>query len=418
MTVLNKRDPQLAALIDAERDRQASTLELIASENHTSRAVIEAMGTCLTDKYAEGYPGKRWYCGCDKVDAVEQLAIDRCRELFGVDHANVQLHSGTSANIAVFLAALKSGDKIMGLNLAHGGHLSHGYEVNISGKFYNAVNYGVREDNELLDMDQIREQAKKEQPAMIMTGASAYPRQIDFDAFGEIAKEVGAVLVSDIAHIAGLVAAKEHPDPAPASDYITTTTHKTLRGPRGGVVMCKEEHAKKLNSAVFPGIQGGPLMHVIAAKAVAFGECLQPEFKTYIQAVIANAKALAAALSEKGWRLVSGGTDNHLLLVDLRSRFEDVTGKDAAGWLADANLVVNKNTVPFETRSPFKASGIRFGTPGVTTRGLGPNDMGTIAEWVERILTSKGDEAVIETVRGEVAEMTEKHPVPNSLVEG
>ncbi|MFP4053180.1 MAG: serine hydroxymethyltransferase [Phycisphaerae bacterium] len=415
MSALDKVDPTIAGVIRDEQERQGRTLELIASENHTSAAVIEAMGSVLTDKYAEGYPNKRWYCGCENADAVEQLAIDRCKELFGVEHANVQPHSGTSANIAVYLAALKPGDKIMGLNLAHGGHLSHGYEVNISGKFYSAVNYGVREDNELLDMDQIRQQALKERPQMLMVGASAYPRQIDFAAFGEIAREIDAVLVSDIAHIAGLVAAKEHPDPAPDSDFITTTTHKTLRGPRGGVVMCKQDWAKKLDSAVFPGIQGGPLVHVIAAKAVAFHEDMQPSFKQYVQKVIANAKALAAALSEKGWRLVSGGTDNHLLLVDLRSRFSEMTGKDAANWLAAANIVANKNTVPFETRSPFKASGIRFGTPGVTTRGLGAEEMKTIADWVDRILTSEGDEEVISAVRDEVGEMCRQYPVPNSI---
>jgi glycine hydroxymethyltransferase len=415
MSALDKVDPTIAGMIRDEQERQGRTLELIASENHTSAAVIEAMGSVLTDKYAEGYPNKRWYCGCENADAVEQLAIDRCKELFGVEHANVQPHSGTSANIAVYLAALKPGDKIMGLNLAHGGHLSHGYEVNISGKFYSAVNYGVREDNERLDMDQIRQQALKERPQMLMVGASAYPRKIDFSAFGEIAREVGAVLVSDIAHIAGLVAAKEHPDPAPDSDFITTTTHKTLRGPRGGVVMCKQDWAKKLDSAVFPGIQGGPLVHVIAAKAVAFHEDMQPSFKQYVQKVIANAKALAAALDEKGWRLVSGGTDNHLLLVDLRSRFPEMTGKDAANWLAAANLVANKNTVPFETRSPFKASGIRFGTPGVTSRGLGEQEMKIIADWVERILTSEGDEELISAVREEVGEMCRQYPVPNSI---
>ncbi len=417
MSSLEKQDPDLAAIIEREQIRQNTTLELIASENHTSRAVIEATGSILTDKYAEGYPRKRWYCGCENADAVEQLAIDRCKELFGVDHANVQLHSGTSANMAVYLAALQPGDTIMGLNLAHGGHLSHGYEVNISGKFYNAINYGVDRGSELLDMDAIRKQAVDEKPEMIVVGASAYPRKIDFDAFGEIAKEIDAILVADIAHIAGLVAAGEHPDPAPASDFITTTTHKTLRGPRGGVAMCTENWAKKLDSAVFPGIQGGPLVHAIAGKAVAFHEAQQPAFKQYIKQVIANAQVLAEALGEKGWRLVSGGTENHLLLIDLRSRMPDLTGKDAANWLAAANIVCNKNTVPFETRSPFKASGIRLGTPGVTTRGMGVSEMRQIADWVEQVIVSGGDKEVIRRVKGEVIELCHAHPVPNTMIE-
>lgn len=417
MSSLEKQDPDLAAIIEREQIRQNTTLELIASENHTSRAVIEATGSILTDKYAEGYPRKRWYCGCENADAVEQLAIDRCKELFGVDHANVQLHSGTSANMAVYLAALQPGDTIMGLNLAHGGHLSHGYEVNISGKFYNAINYGVDRGSELLDMDAIRKQAVDEKPEMIVVGASAYPRKIDFDAFGEIAKEIDAILVADIAHIAGLVAAGEHPNPAPASDFITTTTHKTLRGPRGGVAMCTENWAKKLDSAVFPGIQGGPLVHAIAGKAVAFHEAQQPAFKQYIKQVIANAQVLAEALGEKGWRLVSGGTENHLLLIDLRSRMPDLTGKDAANWLASANIVCNKNTVPFETRSPFKASGIRLGTPGVTTRGMGVSEMRQIADWVEQVIVSGGDKEVIRRVKGEVIELCHAHPVPNTMIE-
>ncbi len=412
MNVLSQTDPQLAELIAQETDRQSNTLELIASENHTSRAVIEAMGSILTDKYAEGYPRKRWYEGCWNADQVEQLAIDRCRELFGVEHANVQPHCGTGANTAVYLAALAPGAKIMGLNLAHGGHLSHGYDVNISGKFYQAVNYGVEKDTELLDMDRVRQQALAEKPDLLVVGASAYPRKLDFAAFGSIAREVGCPLLADIAHIAGLVAAKVHPDPADHSDFITTTTHKTLRGPRGGVVMCKSDWAKKIDSAVFPGTQGGPLVHVIAAKAVAFHEAAGPDFRTYSQAVIDNCQTLAGELLQRHWRLVSGGTDNHLLLIDLRSRFEELTGKEAADWLARARIIANKNTVPFETRSPFKASGIRIGTPAVTSRGMGAAEMTRIAEWVDTVLTSGGDQAVLETVAGQVQELCGQFPIP------
>ncbi|MFP4354430.1 MAG: serine hydroxymethyltransferase [Phycisphaerae bacterium] len=412
MNVLSKTDPQLAGLIEQEVQRQSNTLELIASENHTSPGVIEAMGTLLTDKYAEGYPRKRWYEGCINADEVEQLAIDRCKELFGVEHANVQPHSGTSANTAVYLAALQPGAKIMGLNLAHGGHLSHGYDVNISGKFYQAVNYGVDKETELLDMDQVRQQALQEKPDLLVVGASAYPRKIDFEAFGSIAREIGCPMLSDIAHIAGLVAAKVHPDPAAHSDFITTTTHKTLRGPRGGVVMCTEQWAKKIDSAVFPGTQGGPLVHVIAAKATAFHEALQPAFRDYSQKVIDNCKILAEALLEMGWRLVSGGTDNHLLLIDLRSRFEELTGKDAAAWLSSASIIANKNTVPFETRSPFKASGVRIGTPAATSRGMGGEEMKKIAAWVDTVLTSGGDEAILQKVGQEVQATCKQFPLP------
>ena len=413
MSQISQTDPEMNALIQAEVTRQANTLELIASENHASRAVIEALGSVLTDKYAEGYPRRRWYEGCDNADTVEQLAIDRLNKLFGSDHANVQPHSGTSANIAVYLAALKPGAKILGLNLSHGGHLSHGYDVNISGKFYKAVNYGVREDTEQLDMDQVRQQALAEKPDMIVVGASAYPRKIDFQAFGAIAKEVGCPLLSDIAHIAGLVAAGVHPDPVPYSDFVTTTTHKTLRGPRGGAILCTSDWAKAIDSAVFPGTQGGPLIHVIAAKGVAFHEAGQPEFKEYSKKVISNCQVLAAELIELNWRLVSGGTDNHLLLIDLRSRYEDLTGKVAAKWLRDAGLVANKNTIPFETRSPFQASGIRIGTPALTTRGMGPEQMKTLAAWIDQILSSDGDEAVISRVNNEVIELCKQFPIPN-----
>ena len=412
MNVLPAVDPELARMIDCESQRQQETLELIASENHTSPAVIEAMGSLLTDKYAEGYPRKRWYEGCANADTIEQLAIDRANQLFGTEHANVQPHSGTSANTAVYLAALEPGAKILGLNLAHGGHLSHGYDVNISGKFYKAVNYGVEKDTERFDMDRIREQALAEKPDMIVVGASAYPRQIDFAAFGAIAKEVGCPLMADIAHIAGLVAAKVHPDPAPYSDFITTTTHKTLRGPRGGVILCREAWAKKIDSAVFPGTQGGPLIHVIAAKAVAFHEALQPAFRQYAQDVLDNCQVLASALLERNWRLVSGGTDNHLLLIDLRSRYDELTGKQAAAWLAQAGIIVNKNTVPFETRSPFQASGIRIGTPAITSRGMGAEQMKQIAAWVDEVLTSGGDEQVIQRIGGQVGELCRQFPIP------
>jgi glycine hydroxymethyltransferase len=415
--ILNQVDPQIAQLILQESQRQSETLEMIASENHTSPAVIEAMGSVLTDKYAEGYPRKRWYEGCWNADAVEQLAIERFRELFGVEHANVQPHSGTSANTAVYLAALEPGSKIMGMSLAHGGHLSHGYDVNISGKIYESCSYGVDEKTELLDMDQIRDQALKEKPDMIVVGASAYPRKIDFEAFGQIASQVGATLLADIAHIAGLVAAKVHPDPAPHSDFVTTTTHKTLRGPRGGVIGCTEQWAKKVDSAVFPGTQGGPLVHAIAAKAVAFHEALKPEFVEYQNKVLENCQALASALMDKGWRLVSGGTENHLLLIDLRSRFEQLTGKQAAGWLSQAGIIANKNTIPFETRSPFQASGIRLGTPAATSRHMGPEQMAQIAEWVDAVLTSNGDEQKLTAIRSRVRELCAGFPIPAGRVE-
>lgn len=415
MSILEKNDPQVAAIIAGEKNRQASTLELIASENHCSAAVMEAQGSVLTDKYAEGYPRKRWYNGCEFADQAEQLAIDRCKQMFGADHANVQPHSGTSANIGVYLAALAPGATIMGMNLAHGGHLSHGYDVNISGKFYKAVNYSVSESTERLDMDQVRQQALKERPDILVVGASAYPRIIDFEAFGRIAQELGIPLLADVAHIAGLIVGGVHPSPTAAADFITTTTHKTLRGPRGGVICCKEAWAKKIDSAIFPGIQGGPLVHVIAAKAVAFGEAIQPSFKDYAKQVIANAAALAGELMAKGWRLVSGGTDNHLMLIDLRSRLPELTGKDAANWLADAGIIANKNTIPFETRSPFQASGIRLGTPAITTRGMKGEQMKQIAALVDRVLNSGGDEAKLTAVRKEVEELCEQFPVPNAV---
>jgi glycine hydroxymethyltransferase len=413
-SLLKDTDPEIASVISAERDRQSNTLELIASENHVSGSVLEALGTVLTDKYAEGYPRKRWYRGCDNVDNIEQIAIDRAKKLFGAEHANVQPHSGTSANIAVYMAALKPGQKIMGMDLAHGGHLSHGRSNNLSGRFYQAVHYCVREDTEMLDMDQVRAQALAERPDILVCGASAYPRAIDFEAFGSIAKEVGCTLLSDIAHIAGLVVAGLHPDPVPHSDFVTTTNHKTLRGPRGGIILSKEKWAKQIDSAVFPGIQGGPLMHVIAAKAVAFAEAMHPAFKDYAQAILDNASALADELMARGWRLVTGGTDNHLMLVDLRSRMPELTGHQAAIWLSDANLVTNKNAIPFDPRTPFQGSGIRLGTPAITSRGLNTEHMKLIAGWIDEILTSNGDEQKIAKVRSAAQELCSQHPVPNS----
>jgi len=412
--LLETTDPAIAGAIAAERWRQASTLELIASENHVSGPVLEALGTVLTDKYAEGYPNKRWYRGCENVDNVEAIAIDRAKELFGAEHANVQPHSGTSANLAVYAAAIRPGDKIMGMHLAHGGHLSHGRDNNLSGMHYKAVHYRLSEETEMLDMDQVRTQALAERPDILVCGASAYPRKIDFDAFGQIAREAGCLLLSDIAHIAGLVVAGLHPDPIPHSDFVTTTNHKTLRGPRGGIILCKKEWADRIDSAVFPGIQGGPLMHVIAAKAVAFAEAMHPEFTDYAQAIIDNASTLADELMARGWRLVTGGTDNHLMLVDLRSRLPDVSGHEAAIWLSRAHLVVNKNAIPFDTRSPFESSGIRLGTPAVTSRGLGGEHMKLIAGWFDEILLSGGDKRKTTEVRHSVQELCSQYPVPNS----
>jgi len=412
--LLRETDPEIAGVIAAERDRQNDTLELIASENHVSGSVLEALGTVLTDKYAEGYPNQRWYRGCENVDSVEQIAIDRAKELFGAEHANVQPHSGTSANLAVYVAALKPAQKIMGMHLAHGGHLSHGRDNNISGTHYRAVHYRVCQDTERLDMDQVREHALAERPDILVCGASAYPRSIDFEAFGQIAREVGCLLLSDIAHIAGLVVAGLHPDPVPHSDFVTTTNHKTLRGPRGGIILCKEQWGGRIDSAVFPGIQGGPLMHVIAAKAVAFAEAMHPEFKDYAQAIIDNATALADELMARGWRLVTGGTDNHLMLVDLRSRAPDLTGHQAAIWLSDAHLVTNKNAIPFDPRTPFQGSGIRLGTPAITSRGLRTEHMKVIAGWIDEILSSDGDEQKIAEVRAAARELCSQFPVPNS----
>lgn len=408
-------DPEIAAAIAAERERQESHIELIASENFTYPAVMEAQGGVLTNKYAEGYPGKRWYGGCEHVDVVETLAIERAKELFGAEHANVQPHSGSQANFAVYTSVLQPGDKLLGMNLAHGGHLTHGNPVNFSGKLYEFVQYGVREDTGLIDYDELAEIAEREKPKMITVGASAYSRIIDFERMGEIARSVGAYLFADIAHIAGLVAAGVHPSPVPHADFVTTTTHKTLRGPRGGLILCKAEHAKAIDSAMFPGGQGGPLMHVIAAKAICFGEALKPEFKEYAAQVVKNSQALASAMRERGYKLISGGSDNHLFLIDLRENLPDLTAKVAQETLDLAHITCNKNTVPFETRSPFKASGIRLGTPAVTSRGFVEADMETIADCIDTVLKaidSDGLEAALETVKGRVAELTAKYPLP------
>jgi glycine hydroxymethyltransferase len=402
-------DPDVHAAIQKETDRLKNNLELIASENVVSEAVLEAQGSVLTNKYAEGYPGRRYYGGCEFVDIVEALAIARAKELFGADHVNVQPHSGTQANMAVYFSILNPGDCYFGMNLSHGGHLSMGSPVNFSGMLYRVVPYGVSQQTETIDYDALADAARRERPRMIIAGASAYPRTIDFRRFREIADEAGAYLMVDMAHIAGLVAAGVHPSPVPYADFVTTTTHKTLRGPRGGLVMCRADHAKTLDSKVFPGLQGGPLMHVIAAKAVALKEALSPEFKQYQHQIVKNAKALAGALVQKGFRLISGGTDNHLMLVDLRQ--SELTGKVAQETLDKARITVNRNTVPFETRSPFVTSGIRIGTPAVTTRGMKENEMAIIADFIHRALDHAGDEAVLKSIADDVVELCKRFPV-------
>jgi glycine hydroxymethyltransferase len=408
---LREVDPEVFAAVRAEENRQLDGLELIASENFASPAVLEAMGTVLTNKYAEGLPGKRYYGGCEHVDVVENLARDRACALFGADHANVQPHAGAQANLAVFLAFLEPGDRILGMDLSHGGHLTHGSSVNISGRYFDVSSYGVDAESGRMVYDRIREQAREVQPRLIIAGASAYPRTIDFEAFGEIAREVGAILLVDMAHIAGLVAAGVHPSPVPHADVVTTTTHKTLRGPRGGLILAKSEHAKAVDKAVFPGTQGGPLMHVIASKAVAFKEALEPSFADYSTRVVANARALGDALLARDFHLVSGGTDNHLLLVDLRPSHPDLTGKEAEHALEAAGITMNKNTVPGETRSPFVTSGLRIGTPALTTRGMGEAEMHRIGEWVARVLSAPGDERLIQRTREEVAELAGSYPL-------
>ncbi len=415
MDHLQSTDPEIFEAIRNEAVRQASQLELIASENFVSRAVLEAMGTVLTNKYAEGLPGKRYYGGCEFADEAEELARSRALQLFSADHANVQPHSGAQANMAAYFALLEPGDTILGMDLSHGGHLTHGSSVNFSGQLYNAVSYGVRDSDARIDYDLLREKALETRPKMIVAGASAYPRIIDFEKFGDIAREVGAFLLVDMAHIAGPIAVGLHPSPIPHADIVTTTTHKTLRGARGGMILCKEEHKKAVDKAVFPGLQGGPLMHIIAAKAVSFKEALEPDFEVYQRQIINNAAALAGRLVDNGFSLVSGGTDNHLLLVDLRESHADLTGKEAENVLERAGMTVNKNTVPRETRSPFVTSGLRIGTPAVTTRGLQEPEMHQIADWIASVLTDASDEAVISETRAEIEELCAAFPLYQEL---
>src|SRR5687767_1260545 len=409
MENLARIDPEVADAVRSETRRQGSQLELIASENFVSEAVLEALGTVFTNKYAEGYPGKRYYGGCEFADVVENLAIARAKELFGCDHANVQPHSGTQANTAVYMSVLKPGDTILGMNLAHGGHLSHGHPLNFSGRFYNVVAYGVRKEDERIDYDAMTALAVEHQPKVIVVGASAYPRTIDFEAVRRAADASGAVVMADIAHIAGLVAAGLHPSPVPHAEFVTTTTHKTLRGPRGGMILCQAKWAKETDKLLFPGVQGGPLMHVIAAKAVAFKEALAPEFKTYQAQIMANAKALAATLTGEGWRLVSGGTDNHLMLVDVFAK--GITGKAAEAALDRAGITVNKNTIPFDTNSPMVASGIRIGTPALTTRGMKEAEMGEIGRLISRALHGVENETALADVKRDVQKLCERFPL-------
>lgn len=403
---LEKNDPEIMNLINEESRRQEKHIELIASENFVSEQVMEAMGSQLTNKYAEGYPGRRYYGGCEVVDKVENLAIDRLKKIFGAEHANVQPHSGSNANLAVYFAYLKPGDKVLGMNLSQGGHLTHGSPVNISGTYYNFIAYGVDKDTETIDYEEVREIALKEKPKMIVAGASAYPREIDFKKFKDIADEVGAYLMVDMAHIAGLVAAGLHSNPVPYADFVTTTTHKTLRGPRGGAILCKEEYAKAIDKAIFPGIQGGPLMHIIASKAVSFGEALNEDFKAYQEQTVKNAKALAQALKKNDFRLVSDGTDNHLILIDVRTK--GLTGKKAEALLEEIGVATNKNTIPFDPESPFITSGIRIGTPAVTTRGMKEAEMEEIAEIFALTLDEKNSR---EEIKEKVAKLCDRFPL-------
>ena len=411
-TPLQQIDPDLFAAIEREHHREEEGLELIASENYVSRAVLDAQGSILTNKYAEGYPGKRYYGGCEFVDQVERLAIERLCRLFGAEAANVQPHSGSQANMAAYLALMSAGDKFLGMSLSNGGHLTHGSPANFSGKLFKVSSYGVHPDTHLLDYDEIRKIALRDQPKVLVAGASAYPRVIDFEILGQIAREAGAELVVDMAHIAGLVAAGLHPSPIAHATYTTSTTHKTLRGPRGGVILCKNDRLKAVNSQIFPGIQGGPLMHVIAGKAVAFKEALEPAFKEYQSQVLRNAKALGATLVDQGLHLVTGGTDNHLMLVDLtRTGDGSVTGKDAEAWLDLAGITVNKNTIPNEQRSPFVTSGIRIGTPAITSRGMKETEMKAIGGWIADALATKGDADKLNQIRNQVRELCGKHPM-------
>jgi glycine hydroxymethyltransferase len=406
---LREVDPEIAEILELEARRQATGLELIPSENLVSEAVLEAVGSVLTNKYAEGYPGKRYYGGCEFVDRAEQLAIDRAKQLFGAEHANVQAHSGTQANISVYMAALQPGDTVLGMNLAHGGHLTHGHPLNFSGKTYKFIAYGVRKDTETIDYDEIERLAAEHKPKMIVAGASAYSRIIDFDRMARIAASGGAIFFVDMAHIAGLVAAGVHPSPIPHADFVSTTTHKTLRGPRAGLVLCKQKWAKDLDRITFPGTQGGPLMHTIAAKAVCLKEAMQPEFREYQKQVVANAKALAAGVAQRGFRIVSGGTDNHLFLVDLHSR--GLTGKDAQASLDRATITVNKNAIPFDPTPPMTAGGIRLGSPAVTTRGMREPEMQRIADWICDVLEHVGDAGTEQRVRSEVGRLTAEYPL-------
>lgn len=410
VALVRQVDPEVASLIEQECRRQQENIELIASENFTSPAVMEAQGSVLTNKYAEGYPRKRWYGGCEHIDVIEQLAIDRAKELFGAEHANVQPHSGSGANMGVYFAMLQPGDKMLTMDLSHGGHLTHGNKVNFSGRFFEIVHYGVSKEDERIDYDQLAAVAREQKPKMITVGASAYPRIIDFERMAEIAHEVGALLLADIAHIAGLVAAGMHPSPVEHADFVTTTTHKTLRGPRGGLILCKEQYAKAVDSQIFPGIQGGPLEHVIAAKAVCLKEALQPGFKAYQEQIVKNAVSLAKGMQRNGFRLVSGGTDNHLMLVDVGER--GMTGKESQIALDEAGITVNKNTIPFETRSPFQASGIRLGTPAVTTRGMRETEMAAIADMISEVLLDIKNLDAAKKVRQRVRELTASFPLP------
>jgi glycine hydroxymethyltransferase len=409
---LREVDPEIAHALDLEVDRQARTLELIASENFVSEAVLEALGSVMTNKYAEGLPGNRYYGGCEFVDIAETLALERAKKLFGAEHANVQAHSGSQANQAVYMTVLKPGDTLLGMSLAHGGHLTHGHPLNFSGKMYKIVSYGVRKDTETVDYDELERLAQEHKPRLIVAGASAYPRFLDFERFAAIAKQSGALLMVDMAHIAGLIAADLHPSPFPHADFVTTTTHKTLRGPRGGAVFSKAQYAKELDKIVFPGIQGGPLMHVIAAKAVCFQEALQPEFRAYQKQIVLNARRLADALAGKGFRIVSGGTDTHLMLVDVFSN--KVTGKQAEKALHKAGITVNKNVIPFDVNPPMVASGIRIGTPAVTTRGLKEPQMDLIAHWIAEVLYHVEDESLQQRIHSEVEALTEKFPLYES----
>ena len=406
---LAETDPDIARAVRDELHRQNTGLELIASENFVSQAVLQAAGSVLTNKYAEGYPGKRYYGGCEFVDVAESLAIERARTLFGAEHANVQPHSGAQANMAVYLTLLKPGDTVLGMNLAHGGHLTHGHPLNFSGKFYTILPYGVRKEDERIDYEELERLAREHRPKMIIVGASAYSRVIDFERIGSIAREVGSPMVTDMAHIAGLVAANIHPSPVPHSDFVTTTTHKTLRGPRGGLILCRSQYARELDRAVFPGVQGGPLMHIIAAKAVCLKEAMEPGFVDYQRQIVANAQRLGSSLSAAGFRLVSGGTDNHLMLVDVFSK--GLTGKVAEAALGTAGITVNKNAIPFDTNPPMVASGIRIGTPAVTSRGMGEPEMDTIADLIARALASPGDDAALRMVRTEVDVLCRKFPL-------